>query len=146
MCGAGKKQQDQIQAYTDSVAALDAAGILVVAAAGNEQQDNDQIFTLGYPNSPCNVQAPNVISVGATDRTGALWAQGPANPAAKISGSNRGSMQVDMGAPGSLIVGARTQSQGLVNTETRYAILESSRERKAPALQRSCGRSTHAGN
>lgn len=64
------------------------AGIVFVAAAGNESNDNDVI-----PLSPGNVRLPNVISVAALTRTGAL-----------ASFSNFGATTVDVAAPGVSIV------------------------------------------
>jgi subtilisin family serine protease len=60
------------------------AGILFVAAAGNETNNNDS-----NPNYPAGFENDNVISVAAITRTGAL-----------ASFSNYGATTVDIGAPG----------------------------------------------
>jgi subtilisin family serine protease len=64
-----------------------AAGMIVVAAAGNEALNNDSI-----PNYPANYALDNVISVAATTRSDAL-----------ANYSNYGAQTVDLGAPGSSI-------------------------------------------
>ncbi|MBV5308011.1 S8 family peptidase [Chromatium okenii] len=63
-------------------------GIAFVAAAGNEENDNDD-----YSSYPASYDLPNVISVAATDDTDSLaWY------------SNYGATSVDLGAPGSAIL------------------------------------------
>lgn len=57
---------------------------LYVTAAGNETNDNDD-----YPTLPCNVEAANLLCVGAYDEDGAPWAE-----------SNFGAASVDVFAPG----------------------------------------------
>jgi subtilisin family serine protease len=61
-----------------------AAGILVVAAAGNNGTDNDRT-----PQYPASYDLDNIIAVAATTRTDAL-----------ASFSNYGATSVDLGAPG----------------------------------------------
>ncbi|MFM1902830.1 MAG: hypothetical protein RLZZ440_730, partial [Planctomycetota bacterium] len=60
------------------------AGIMFIAAAGNESTNNDAI-----PSYPANYDLPNVISVAALDRSDRL-----------ASFSNYGRTSVDLGAPG----------------------------------------------
>lgn len=62
-------------------------GILVVAAAGNETNDND-----AKPTYPASYDVPNIISVAAVDSKGAL-----------ASFSNFGAKSVDVAAPGVFI-------------------------------------------
>lgn len=59
-------------------------GVLFVAAAGNEQANNDTV-----PNYPSNYDAPNIVAVAATDQNDAL-----------ASFSNYGKTSVDLAAPG----------------------------------------------
>ncbi len=59
-------------------------GVLVVAAAGNDSQDND-----GFPTYPAGYDLDNIISVAATDENDAL-----------ASYSNYGKNSVDVAAPG----------------------------------------------
>jgi subtilisin family serine protease len=66
------------------ISAFNAAGILFVAAAGNEGEDNDRI-----PKSPANCDFPNVVSVAAVDRHGKL-----------ADFSNYGATRVHVAAPG----------------------------------------------
>ena len=72
------------QALLDSINAAAAADIVFVAAAGNDGTNNDT-----SPHYPSNYDAPNVISVAATDHNDA-----------KASFSNYGATTVDLGAPG----------------------------------------------
>ena len=67
-----------------AIAAAGAAGILFVAAAGNDGTSNDS-----SPNYPSNYTLDNVISVAATTQTDGL-----------ASFSNFGATSVDLGAPG----------------------------------------------
>ncbi len=76
------------QAVRDAVAAADAAGMLVVAAAGNSAGDND-----ADPHYPSGIELPNVVSVAATD-----------NRDARAWFSNVGRATVDLAAPGASIL------------------------------------------
>jgi subtilisin family serine protease len=71
--------------YT-SISQARAAGILVVAAAGNSSADNDYPLTASYPAS---YDLDNIISVAAIDQNDAL-----------ASFSNYGFVSVDVAAPG----------------------------------------------
>ncbi len=62
------------------------AGVLVVAAAGNEHQDTDQVENYYYPSA---YRLNNIISVAATDIHNRL-----------IRSSNWGARRVDVAAPG----------------------------------------------
>ena len=72
------------KALEDTIRAAGDAGILFVAAAGNNGTDNDK-----RAHYPSNYNLPNVISVAATDRTDAL-----------TSFSNFGVKTVHIAAPG----------------------------------------------
>lgn len=76
------------KALEDTIRAAGEAGILFVAAAGNDGSDNDR-----RPHYPSNYDLPNVISVAALDRTDNL-----------ASFSNYGVESVDVAAPGKDIV------------------------------------------
>jgi len=72
------------QASKDAIVRANQAGILFVAAAGNDEKNND--WSSSYP---CGYDVENVLSVAAINRHGALaWF------------SNYGRTQVDIGAPG----------------------------------------------
>jgi hypothetical protein len=72
------------QALVDAIAAQEARGVLFVAAAGNDDADNDR-----FPHYPSSYDEPNVIAVAATTADdGRAW----------FSNIGRGS--VDVGAPG----------------------------------------------
>ena len=72
------------QGLSDAISRANDAGILFIAAAGNDGADNNA--TLRYPSS---YDLPNVIAVAAITSTGAL-----------ASFSNYGATEVDLGAPG----------------------------------------------
>jgi subtilisin family serine protease/regulation of enolase protein 1 (concanavalin A-like superfamily) len=74
----------QSQALRDALTALRNAGILVAAAAGNDNSNNDTM-----PLYPASYDLDNIVAVAATDRTDnrAGW-------------SNYGAASVDLGAPG----------------------------------------------
>lgn len=72
------------QALFDSIQRARDAGVLFVAAAGNDGTDNDQ-----FPHYPSNYQLDNIISVAALDRTDRL-----------AYFSNYGQETVHLGAPG----------------------------------------------
>lgn len=72
------------QGLSDAISRANDAGILFIAAAGNDGADNNA--TLRYPSS---YDLPNVIAVAAITSTGAL-----------ASFSNYGRTEVDLGAPG----------------------------------------------
>lgn len=72
------------QAMSDAIAASGNAGMLFVAAAGNNASNNDT--TVSYP---AGYDLPNVISVAATDQNDVL-----------ASFSNYGATTVDLAAPG----------------------------------------------
>jgi uncharacterized repeat protein (TIGR01451 family) len=77
------------QSLHDAIKELGDAGILFVAAAGNETLNNDFV-----PEYPASFDLPNVISVGASDRFGQFAS----------SFSNRGPQTVHMVAPGDSIL------------------------------------------
>lgn len=76
------------KALEDTIDAAGQAGILFVAAAGNDGSDNDR-----RPHYPSNFDLPNVISVAALDRNDTL-----------ASFSNFGARSVHVAAPGKQIV------------------------------------------
>lgn len=75
------------QALYDAIVRANNAGILFIAAAGNNSSNNDAMA-----NYPSNYNVANVIAVASITNTGAL-----------SSFSNYGATQVDLGAPGSAI-------------------------------------------
>lgn len=78
---------DSSESFKEVLIEADRAGILVVAAAGNDTNDNDS-----KPTYPANYEVPNVISVAAIDSKGLL-----------ASFSNYGARSVDVAAPGVFI-------------------------------------------
>jgi subtilisin family serine protease len=72
------------QSLVDAIIAARNAGILFVAAAGNESNNND-----AFPSYPATYEVDNVISVAAVNRADQL-----------ANFSNRGASTVHLGAPG----------------------------------------------
>jgi subtilisin family serine protease len=72
----------------DYIRRLRDAGVLFIAAAGNESENNDS-----NPSYPANYASENVISVGAVDQNGNL-----------AGFSNYGQQTVDIAAPGVSII------------------------------------------
>lgn len=72
------------QTLLDAINVANQSGMLFVAAAGNDRNDNDR-----RPVYPCNYVAQNVICVAASF-----------NEDAKIAFSNYGAVNVDLAAPG----------------------------------------------
>lgn len=69
-------------------------GVLVVAAAGNEQVNLDHYTLMGFFYGPCNIPLPNILCVAAT---------GPSDQFMSAF-SNYGSLTVGVAAPGSNIL------------------------------------------
>ena len=82
------------QALLDAIEAAEEAGILFVAAAGNNGNNNDAL-----PTYPANYDIENIISVAAIDHDGNL-----------ASFSNYGASTVDVAAPGVNILSTVTGS------------------------------------
>jgi len=79
----------RIDSLKDAVTNAASAGIVVIAAAGNDGMDND----LEASSYPCDYDLPNIVCVAALDPTYKL-----------ADFSNYGSTSVDVGAPGVNIV------------------------------------------
>jgi subtilisin family serine protease len=71
-------------AMSNAISQAEQANVVVVAAAGNDSEDNDEV-----PTTPCTFGNANLICVAAVTRTGA-----------RSSFSNFGRTTVDLGAPG----------------------------------------------
>jgi subtilisin family serine protease len=72
------------QALRDEIALLRNQGIILAAAAGNDNNDNDTM-----PLYPASYDFDNIVAVAATDRTDT-----------RAGWSNYGALTVDLGAPG----------------------------------------------
>jgi subtilisin family serine protease len=83
------------QGLKDAIDAAGAAGMLFVAAAGNDNTNNDS-----NPHYPSSYDCESLISVMATDRNDN-----------KSSFSNYGPTSVDLGAPGSSILSCKPGNQ-----------------------------------
>ncbi len=93
------------QALQDAIERANAAGILFIAAAGNETNNND--VTLSYPSGYPNA---NIIAVASITSTGGL-----------SSFSNYGATTVDLGAPGSSIYSTLPSKSGTSSTYGSYS-------------------------
>ncbi len=93
-------EEGYIQAERDAIDAAGKAGILFIAASGNNGHNNDTSFdytnndTLDSANYPASYSLPNIISVGASDQDDHM-----------PSWSAYGLQSVDVTAPGSNIYG-----------------------------------------
>lgn len=83
-------------ALEDAIKAQEESGILFVAAAGNDGEDNDST-----PQYPASYDVDNIISVAATDRSDSL-----------ADFSNYGRQTVDLGAPGVEILSTYLSNDG----------------------------------
>lgn len=83
------------ESMKNAIASAGSAGVLFVAAAGNEGADNDTT-----PHYPSSYDLSNIISVAATDQDDNL-----------CSFSNYGAISVDVGAPGKNIYSTRPARQ-----------------------------------
>ena len=92
-------------ALSDAIAAGGQAGILFVAAAGNNSRDIDST-----PLYPASYPSDAVISVAATDRSNKMW-----------SSSNYGATSVDVAAPGASIYSTVPNNGYAVNSGTSMA-------------------------
>ena len=93
------------QALFDAISRANNAGIMFIAAAGNEGTNNDT-----SPSYPANYNLPNVISVAAIDKTGGL-----------ASFSHYGKTTVDLGAPGVGIASTTAFNTGEIYSGTSMA-------------------------
>lgn len=80
------------QFMSSAVSLADQRNAVVVAAAGNDDNDND-----ANPTTPCTLPQANLICVAAVTQTGAL-----------AGFSNFGDTTVDVGAPGTNVLSAKT--------------------------------------
>jgi len=97
----GSQGGDQSDPMRDVIAKAGAAGIIFVASAGNESSDNDQI-----PAFPASYNAPNIITVAASDQNDNL-----------AFFSNYGLSSVDLAAPGENILSAGIEEAALVASQ-----------------------------
>jgi subtilisin family serine protease len=91
------------QAMSDAIAFAETKGAVVVAAAGNENNNNDV-----SPSTPCTLPNPNIICVAAVTNTGA-----------RSDFSNYGATTVDVGAPGG--DGSGVANQDILSAKPSWA-------------------------
>lgn len=100
----------QSEALRQAIERAGEAGVLLVAASGNDGVNNDGGDFYGPPNYPASYDLPNIISVGAFDyRQGMMW------------WSNYGVKSVDLCAPGVSILSTIPHAQYGYNTGTSMA-------------------------
>lgn len=96
------------QAMSDAIAEAGEAGAVTVVAAGNEAANNDT-----EPHTPCALPNPTMICVAALNRnTGTL-----------AGFSNYGEKTVDLAAPGTSILSAKTDYKSLLSDGFDHAEL-----------------------
>lgn len=98
------------EAYLATLRNLGAKGILVICAAGNDSENNDE-----EPSFPANYRLPNVLSVAAVRRDGALAVF------QNRETSNYGAESVHVAAPGTAIFSTLTGSSYGLNEGTSMA-------------------------
>jgi hypothetical protein len=81
------------QNEADTIADLEASGIIYIAASGNDDSNTD----VAHLNYPANYDAPNIVSVAATNRQDSI-----------ASFSQYGAITTDVAAPGLQIVTTQT--------------------------------------
>ncbi len=81
------------QSFVDSINALNTSGILFVTAAGNIDNGTIEPNNDLVPHFPANFNAPNILSVAATNQADNV-----------ASFSHFGATSVDLGAPGDSIL------------------------------------------
>ncbi|MGD9694906.1 MAG: S8 family peptidase [Thermoleophilia bacterium] len=101
-----------VPALCDAVADATAAGVVVVAAAGNEGRDND-----ARPMWPASCPATDLITVASTGASGSQDALSPF--------SSYGATSVDLGAPGDDILSTIPGGYGLLSGTSMAAPLVS---------------------
>ncbi|EFJ51185.1 hypothetical protein VOLCADRAFT_88007 [Volvox carteri f. nagariensis] len=87
--------------YERAVQPLAQKGVLLVAAAGNENGNLDDLRKVNMNYLPCTLDLPNVLCVAASSPDGRLWSETQWN---QQVGTNYGKMSVDIAAPGSRIL------------------------------------------
>jgi subtilisin family serine protease len=91
--------RDVSRTESDEISTLNASGILFIAAAGNEEVDND-----ATPSYPASYNLPNIIAVAATDQSDRLaWF------------SNYGQNSVHVAGPGTKIYSTKPGRQTVFN-------------------------------
>ncbi|GIM09669.1 hypothetical protein Vretimale_13522 [Volvox reticuliferus] len=87
--------------FERAVMPLAQKGVLLVAAAGNENSDLDRLRDVGMSYLPCTLELPNVLCVAASNNESRLWSEVIVS---RTVGTNYGSMAVDIAAPGANIL------------------------------------------
>eukprot|EP00892_Ulva_mutabilis_P012121 jgi/Ulvmu1/9281/UM050_0030.1 len=115
----GAKYYSRTAAYEDAARVLRDAGVLIFAAAGNEQVSNDDLEVSGYPNLPTNLNLDHIVAVAATGADQSRWSEGAPDGTSQVAGSNFGARTVDLGAPGVNIVSAQASTRSGKGVEGR---------------------------
>ncbi|PNH09543.1 Subtilisin NAT [Tetrabaena socialis] len=91
----------EVRLYERAVQPLARKGVLLVAAAGNEDTDLDKVRDVNMPYLPCTLDLPNVVCVAASNSNNQIWREIASN---RWIGTNTGRTTVDIAAPGSRII------------------------------------------
>ncbi|PNH07896.1 Subtilisin NAT, partial [Tetrabaena socialis] len=91
----------ELRLYERAVQPMAQKGVLLVAAAGNEDTDLDQVRNVNMPYLPCTLDLPNVVCVAASNSNNQIWREIASN---RWIGTNTGRTTVDIAAPGSRII------------------------------------------
>ncbi|GIL48805.1 hypothetical protein Vafri_5235 [Volvox africanus] len=91
----------QTRLYQRAVQPLADKGVLLVAAAGNDNSNLDRLRDVGMSYLPCTLELPNVVCVAASNNESRLWSEVVQN---RPVGTNYGNVAVDIAAPGSRVL------------------------------------------
>ncbi|GIL48808.1 hypothetical protein Vafri_5235 [Volvox africanus] len=86
--------------FERAVMPLAQKGVLLVAAAGNENSNLDRLRDVGMSYLPCTLELPNVVCVAASNNESRLWSEVVVS---RTVGTNYGNVAVDIAAPGASI-------------------------------------------
>ncbi|PNH06395.1 Intracellular serine protease, partial [Tetrabaena socialis] len=109
------EMQGQAALYDSAVRPLEAKGVLLLAAAGNELTDLNQLASVGSNYLPCTLPNSNVVCVTGSNPTDRLITAMSGNMPV---GVNYGSTVVDLAAPGQDVYNTVPTAQGSYGNKT----------------------------
>ncbi|PNH08643.1 Halolysin [Tetrabaena socialis] len=82
----------EVRLYEEAVQPMAQKGVLLVAAAGNELTDLDQLRNVNMPYLPCTLDLPNVVCVAASNSDSQIYREVRARPQHAVAGQTLGDM------------------------------------------------------
>ncbi|PNG99387.1 Subtilisin E, partial [Tetrabaena socialis] len=89
----------EVRLYEQAVRPMAQKGVLLVAAAGNDDTDLDQLRDVNMSYLPCTLDLPNVVCVAASDSDNQIYRKDYTSRPSQAS--NTGRATVHIAAPGS---------------------------------------------